>query len=720
MIEEQRSNSDLDYCVQLQQATNHLTALERQLEIFWAQRARQAWVREGDRNTQYFHQKVLRRRSCNRLEILRTESGELLHGDINVKSYVVKYFEDHWRSRVDSVSQIPPELIRRHLSSEMAEELVKPFTDEEIERTLHALSSNKSPGLDGFPSEFYKSMWPIIKGDVCRALKSFHTSVQLPISWGSTYIALIPKVQSPTTLKQYRPIGMCDTKYKLLAKLLVNRLKAVLPSLVGLEQGAFVPNRSMHAHLLLVQDIMHSLHIRRGRHALIAAKIDLASAYDSVEWGSLFQVLQLFGFPPRWIAWMKQCVMKVRLAVLVNGSPTDWFSMERGLRQGDPLSPYLFVLVAEVISAMIRQEQELGKLVGYIPDVRIQSQTGRKGIAHILYADDLLLVSTATPAQCEVFRQILTKAQTLTGLTVSYTKSSLKFSPSIPIRFCRWMSRIWRMPIASTTWHYLGVPISDKHSMKLVTSKPTLVSEMLGTKYHWNGNPWEFHIPQRAAAIWRALCMGLRALRTHVRKVAAPVSDNTKPTQWVWDESPYLTPHLKEVYYLLLPSPFAADTQTTTRAAGAAFVLIQEDPHRILGVGYWSWPWAAPIRAEAEVIRLGLHQARTAQLKHILVCTDAETLLCALSSPGPGPPQLQDCISSIRSYDSAEDPLLFVKVPRENVYAPELIAKYARDNQLRGFSKHLQKTWRERDLGDEVQLDELEEDAEDAKEGRDE
>ncbi|KAK1319191.1 hypothetical protein QJS10_CPB04g01081 [Acorus calamus] len=409
MIEEQRSNSDFDYCVQLRQATNHLTALERQLEIFWAQRARQAWVREGVRNTRYFHQKVLRRRSRNRLEILRTESGELLHGDINVKSYVVKYFEDHWRSRVDSVSQIPPELIRRHLSSEMAEELVKPFTDEEIE--------------------------------------------------------------------------------------------------LGLEQRAFVPNRSMHAHLLLVQDIMHSLHIRRGRHALMAAKIDLASAYDSVEWGSLFQ--------------------------------------------------------------------------------------------------------------------------------------------------------------------------------------PTLVSEMLGTKYHWNGNPWEFHIPQRASAIWRALCMGLRALRTHVRKVA----DNTKPTQWVWDESPYLTPHLKEVYYLLLPSPFAADTQTTTRAAGAAFILIQEDPHRILGVGYWSWPWATPIRAEAEAIRLGLHQARTAQLKHILVCTDAETLLCALSSPGPGPPQLQDCISSIRSYDRAEDPLLFVKVPRENVYAPELIAKYARDNQLRGFSKHLQKTW---------------------------
>ncbi|KAK1296204.1 hypothetical protein QJS10_CPB15g00958 [Acorus calamus] len=594
MIEEQRSNSDFYYCVQLRQATNHLTALERQLEIFWAQRARQAWVREGDRNTRYFHQKVLRRRSRNRLEILRTESGELLHGDINVKSYVVKYFEDHWRSRVDSVSQIPPELIRRHLSSEMAEELVKPFTDEEIERTLHALSSNKSPGPDGFPSEFYKSMWPIIKGDVCRALKSFHTSAQLPISWESTYIALIPKVQSPTTLKQYRPIGMCDTKYKLLAKLLVNRLKAVLPSLVGLEQRAFVPNRSMHAHLFWYGYHAFTSY-SSGRHALMAAKIDLASAYDSVEWRSLFQ--------------------------------------------------------------------ELGKLVGYIPDVRIQPQTGRK----------------ATPAQCEVFRQILTKAQTLTGLTI-----------------CRWMSRIWRMPIASTTWHYLGVPISDKHSMKLVTSKPTLVSEMLGTKYHWNGNPWEFHIPQRAAAIWRALCMGLRALRTHVRKVA----DNTKPTQWVWDESPYLTPHLKEVYYLLLPSPFAADTQTTTRAAGAAFILIQEDPHRILGVGYWSWPWATPIRAEAEAIRLGLHQARTAQLKHILVCTDAETLLCALSSPGPGPPQLQDCISSIRSYDRAEDPLLFVKVPRENVYAPELIAKYARDNQLREKCSLLEK--QKRKFGNEV------------------
>ncbi|KAK1310815.1 hypothetical protein QJS10_CPA08g00049 [Acorus calamus] len=112
--------------------------------------------------------------------------------------------------------------------------------------------------------------------------------------------------------------------------------------------------------------------------------------------------------------------------------------------------------------------------------------------------------------------------------------------------------------------------VSGRSALVFHRRQPTLVSEMLGTKYHWNGNPWEFHIPQRAAAIWRALCMGLRALRTHVRKVAAPVSDNTKPTQWVWDESPYLTPHLNEVYYLLLPSPFAADTQ------------------RIL-IEYWGW-----------------------------------------------------------------------------------------------------------------------------------
>ncbi|KAK1284460.1 hypothetical protein QJS10_CPB21g01596 [Acorus calamus] len=176
----------------------------------------------------------------------------------------------------------------------MAERLVRPFTEQELERAVKSLSSNKAPGPDGYPGEFYKRFWPHLKRDLFQAVQYFYWNAKMPISWGSTHVALIPKIKNPRSLKEYRPISICDTKYKILSKMLVSRLKEVLSHIIGREQGAFIPGRSIHAHLLLVQDMMHSLRQRSGRHALMAVKVDLASAYDSEEWEALFHTLLCF------------------------------------------------------------------------------------------------------------------------------------------------------------------------------------------------------------------------------------------------------------------------------------------------------------------------------------------------------------------------------------------------------------------------------------------
>ncbi|KAK1290278.1 hypothetical protein QJS10_CPB18g01194 [Acorus calamus] len=224
------------------------------------------------------------------------------------------------------------------------------------------LPSNKAPGPDGFPGEFYKKIWPLIKSDLFQAVQYFYRTAKLPISWGATHVALIPKLKNPITLKEYRPISICDTKYKIISKMLVMRLKEVLPHIIGKEQGAFIPGRSIHSHLLLVQEMMHSLKYGCGRKALMAAKVDLASAYDSIEWEGLFQILRYFQFPDRWIRWVKACVSTTRVAILVNGTPTEWIPVERGLRQGDPLSPYLFAIVVEALSAKLRIVQRSGRI----------------------------------------------------------------------------------------------------------------------------------------------------------------------------------------------------------------------------------------------------------------------------------------------------------------------------------------------------------------------
>ncbi|KAK1291255.1 hypothetical protein QJS10_CPB17g00048 [Acorus calamus] len=244
------------------------------------------------------------------------------------------------------------------------------------------------------------------------------------------------------------------------------RLKEVLPHIIGQEQGAFIPGRSIHSHLLLVQEMMHSLKYGCGRKALMAAKVDLESAYDSIEWEGLFQILRYFQFPDRWIRWVKACVSTTRVAILVNGTPTEWIPVERGLRQGDPLSPYLFAIVVEALSAKLRIVQRSGMLHGNQPDARLLGAHVPEGISHVLYADDLLVVSSATPLACDTLRTVFEEVRQFTRLKVNWGKSSVRFSPSVPCRIQKWMSRILHMKLANGAWKYLGVQVMDASSRR--------------------------------------------------------------------------------------------------------------------------------------------------------------------------------------------------------------------------------------------------------------
>ncbi|KAK1309261.1 hypothetical protein QJS10_CPA09g00565 [Acorus calamus] len=405
---------------QIRSNTHLVYALENQWEIFWAQRARDNWLRHGDQNTKYFQAKVQRRRSRNRISQIRSLEGVQITDPMQIRSHIADHFQNHWTSRDVDPTLIPNGLFPRQLSSSDAATLIKPFSAVEIEAAVKALPRNKAPGPDGLPGEFYQKLWPFICLDIIKAIQHFHHSANMPTSWGSTHVVLIPKKENPQTLKDFCPISICDTKYKIISKLLVSRMKTLLPDLIGAEQGAFVQGRSIHGHLLLVQDVLHALKVRRGKSALFAAKIDLASAYDSAEWPCLSRVLQLWGFPRQWIAWIHACVTQVRAAVLVNGSPTDWIPMGRGLRQGDPLSPHLFILVVEVLSGLLRQQWDLGSLFGYQPDARLNGQTIPSALTHTLFADDLLIVSTAKPDQCLLVRSALQQAHAMTGLCINW------------------------------------------------------------------------------------------------------------------------------------------------------------------------------------------------------------------------------------------------------------------------------------------------------------
>ncbi|CAA7406434.1 unnamed protein product [Spirodela intermedia] len=225
-----------------------------------------------------------------------------------------------------------PSLITHHESSLMT---VIP-TGEEIKEVVFSMSRHRAPGPDGFPADFY-------------AIKEIFRRKVFTRSWKATFLALIPKVTTPTSFRDFRPISLCNVCYKVVSKIVTRRLSSFLDKLISLEQCGFVKGQYIHDNIMLVHELAQSLgHDCRGSNIII--KLDIEKAFDRIEWSFLIKVLRCFGFTDDFIDLVDACVRENHFSLLVNGNSTPFFTATRGLRQGDPLSPTLFILVEEVLS----------------------------------------------------------------------------------------------------------------------------------------------------------------------------------------------------------------------------------------------------------------------------------------------------------------------------------------------------------------------------------
>lgn len=307
----------------------------------------------------------------------------------------------------------------------------RPFHENEILSTFKSMAKNKSPGPDGFTAEFFVAAWQIIGKDVEKAILHFFNTGSMPRIIHSTAISLVPKVQNPSVMSDFRPISCCNVLYKCISNMLAQRLKLILQDIISPFQSAFLPKRRMGDNIMLVQALCKDYHLHTGPPRC-AIKVDIHKAFDSLSWNFLFSAMQRMNFPKIFIDWVYNCITTAMFSVKVNGSLEGFFKGASGLRQGDPLSPYLFVIAMEVLTGCLKQFTASAE---FKPHWR----TKEIALSHLIFADDVFLFCRGEENSVQILQVAMDLFFSISGLQPNLGKSQCFLGQSlqkIKVLFC--------------------------------------------------------------------------------------------------------------------------------------------------------------------------------------------------------------------------------------------------------------------------------------------
>jgi len=369
-----------------------------------------------------------------------------------LKDMVREFYTNLFSTEHCNHTDIILEAIPRKIDQRTNEMLCKPYTDEEIREALFQMGPTKAPGPDGFPALFYQRHWDFLQADICSAVRSFLQGDDTPDGLCDTIIVLIPKISKPERLVNFRPISLCNVLYKIASKVLANRLKTFLPDIISEEQSAFIPGRLITDNVLIAYECMHTIRRQKSNTPFFALKIDMMKAYDRVEWKYLEGVMTKMGFSDIWINTVMRCVTKVRYAVRVNGQLTQPFIPTRGLRQGDPISPYLFLLCAEGLSCLMKKKEGEGKLKGV--------RHGKNGpaISHLLFADDSIFFTRSDVKNIQALNEVLHIYSEGSGQRINFQKSSIFFGDHCSEQVKDRVKTYIKVHNEAVQANYLGMP----------------------------------------------------------------------------------------------------------------------------------------------------------------------------------------------------------------------------------------------------------------------
>ncbi|XP_073133701.1 uncharacterized protein [Henckelia pumila] len=382
-----------------------ITAMEAN---FWKQKAACKWLEDGERNTKLFHNMVKKKHVANKIFRI-WEDGTFLTSPMLIQQSGAAYFQrlltgDPFVLDLPDFAGFSPDI-----SLEENNRIAAVPSLEEVRSVVFSIPRESVAGPDGYSSLFFQHYWDFVQQDVMDAVLDFFNGSPLPQGFTATTITLIPKVEGAHAWTDFRPISLCNVSNKIISKLLYSRLSSVVGRLISQNQSGFVPGRMIADNILLAQELTHSLNLpSRGGNVIL--KLDMAKAYDRV-----------------------QCYA-------------------RGLRQGDPLSPLLFILGAEYLS------RGLNRLFSQNPAMRYRSGCDLS-ISHLAYADDVIIFANGGSRGMQCLKDFLAHYENCFGQLVNVAKSAMIFHPGCSARRRSHFLRITGFAEGQLPLRYLGAPL---------------------------------------------------------------------------------------------------------------------------------------------------------------------------------------------------------------------------------------------------------------------
>lgn len=410
------------------------------------QASRLTWLRSGDAPTKFFMAKICSRKRNNFIHSLKVyDTVATAHSDKEAAIH------NHFDSILGATQQRSSTINwgQLHMPTIQGGGLDNPFSEEEVWAAIQASPAEKSPGPDGFNGTFFRSFWQIIKEDVMQAFNQFYNLASSNFGLlNSAIVALIPKKDGANGINDYRPISLIHSIAKLVSKVLSIRLAPIVQRIISPAQTAFLKTRCLHDSFVYVQNCVKALH--RKKTSAVLLKLDISRAFDNVSWEYLLELLVNLGFSARWRDWITM-LLATSSSAFLNGVPGQTIMHRRGLRQGDPLSPLLFILAIDPIHRLLKAAEE---------ELHITLMPGREIKFRVsLYANDAIIFANPSREEIDYLMDMLESFGDATGLKINNAKSTATPTCCHDIDLST-VLQSFGGPIAQFPIRYLGLPLT--------------------------------------------------------------------------------------------------------------------------------------------------------------------------------------------------------------------------------------------------------------------